>query len=143
MTRWTLFLTLSIIAAPLTARAADCHNPDCRPDVIPAEGRRTPPPGYRKQTRHFQGPLIGGFASATVGLAMMGYGADLRGRGNGMPNGAEIFIVMGGAAFITGASLITYGLLGHEEVFVRDRLTVSVAPVIDRKTAGGALRLEF
>jgi hypothetical protein len=66
---------------PARALAQDCINPDCRPDVIPAAGRDHPPLGFHKETRRFQGPLIGAAACGVGGGAMIVIAMDPRGDG--------------------------------------------------------------
>jgi hypothetical protein len=143
MARWTTQLGLVglVISTPLTARAADCVHADCRPDVIPAEGRTTPPEGFRLQTRHFQGPLIGGVIAAAAGGVIFIGGAT--GEMSGEPDYSGLFMVTGGASLVTGLGLITYAFHGREEVFVREKIALSVTPVVSTAGAGGTVRLTF
>lgn len=143
MARWTTYLALAFLAlgTPRMARAADCQNPDCRPDVIPAGDRSTPPEGFRRVTRHYQGPLIGGAIAAGVGGIFFVGGASGEMRGD--PDYSPLFMAMGGASLATGVALITYAFLGQEDVFVRERSTLSVSPLVSAQGAGGTVRFAF
>ncbi len=144
MIRWITYLGLAglVVATPRTANAADCQHADCRPDVIPAAGRTTPPEGFRLVTRHYQGPLIGGAIAAGLGGAVFIGGATGELSGDPMDY-SGFFMVTGGVSLVTGLGLITYAFLGQEEVFVRKKGAVSVTPVVSTNRAGGAVRFTF
>ncbi len=61
----------------------------------------------------------------------------------GDPDYSSLFMVTGGASLVTGLGLITYAFLGREEVFVREKSALSVAPVVSTAVAGGAVRFTF
>jgi hypothetical protein len=130
-----------MVATPLTARAADCQHADCRPDVIPALGRTTPPEGFRLVTRHYQGPLIGGVIAA--GMGGLSFTAGATGEMRGDRDYSALFMVPGGVSLVTGLGLVAYAFLGQEDVFVREESALSVTPVVSTGGAGGAVRVAF